>query len=207
MTTDMSADTGDIHVFLAQVRPFLEDCWLSWKRERFGPDLGRATTSAWTTSAGMCRFTCAFLLPLMIERFPAVKVDDGAGRRRRPAQWRVAAGMSDFHPADDGWLTGCGKPASSWRDNDGIGGMRTIDGMWRDHYWLVRSDGVLADLTADQFGHEAIVVSRQDDDRYLENWKAAWAAEHLEEVAGRAAEWRRNWQMVEEAVPGYAALR
>lgn len=194
-------DRHRIEEFLAEVRPFLEERWCAWKRDRI-PD-----APACAPSLGMCRFTCAFLLPLMIERFPAADAAAAVDRRRRSVSWRVAAGMSDFHPADDGWLTGRGKPPSSWRNDDGIGGMRTVAGVWRDHYWLVRSDGVLADVTADQFGHETIIVSVQDDLRYLENWKPAWAAEHLKEVAGRAADWRRDWQAAQEAVSGYAAMR
>lgn len=38
--------------------------------------------------------------------------------------------------------------------------------MYGVHYWLEK-DGVILDLTADQFGHEDIVVTTMDDDRYI----------------------------------------
>jgi len=99
--------------------------------------------------------------------------------------------MSDFHLDDYGW-TKVGRPNSAWGKEDGVGGMLTTAGVWKDHYWL-SNGAVLVDITADQFGWDAVLISRADDERYLENWAKKSVIGHMDGVKLRSTNWRRDW--------------
>jgi hypothetical protein len=171
----------ELEATLVELRTYLEPLWKSWKDEN----------KPWWVedeilSTGMCRFTAAFLHPLL---------EDITGR-----SWEIKGGMTAFHVADSGW-TGKGKPNSSWSARDGMGGMKTVAGTWEDHYWL--TDGTVnVDLTADQFGWEPILVTDVGDDRYLANWKKKSVIGHMDGVRFRAGEWRSDWLALASPPPG-----
>lgn len=190
--------------FLLDLRPFLEERWHDWKHERFGPELGvqvideQEMPVGHTMSWGMCRFTTAFLLPLLARHFPL------AGQEHQPwAGWRAASGTADFLSIDPGWNRK-GRPNSTLFARDGRGGMVDVSSIWRDHCWVVRRDGLLVDLTADQFGHEEVIVCTTDDPRYLENWKKTFVIRQIADVRPRADEWLAAWdalQAAQDSVP------
>jgi len=159
---------------LRMVRNFLEPLWGAWKTSR---------RSGWENrervALGMCRFTAAFLKPIL---------DEMTGHK-----WSVVAGFADFHLLDPGWDKKNGRPATAFAAEDGVGGMIDKNGKWHDHYWL--TDGAtIIDLTADQFGWEPVIVTPVTDDRYLVNWKPSMVKQHLKDVSQRAAEWREKWE-------------
>lgn len=125
----------------------------------------------------MCRFAVAFLQPLL--------------KQASGEDWTIKGGMSDFHLDDYGW-TKVGRPNSAWGKEDGVGGMLTTAGVWKDHYWL-SNGAVLVDITADQFGWDAVLISRADDERYLENWAKKSVIGHMDGVKLRSTNWRRDW--------------
>jgi hypothetical protein len=79
----------------------------------------------------------------------------------------------------EGW-----KPAEGVGGDDcdpaGAGGMQGIDGRWYSHNWLVHTTGVILDFTADQFGHDEIILTHKGDDRYQANKSDAYAMSRLE---------------------------
>lgn len=54
-------------------------------------------------------------------------------------------------------------------DGDKDGGAKDVKGTWHGHYWVegVTPDGIafVADITADQFGHEPVYFERVDQSR------------------------------------------
>lgn len=180
-------DDDDLQGLLAEIREFLEPGWRAFKDERHPGWEERESLSF-----GMCRFTAAFLRPVLQE---------ATGRK-----WSVACGMSQFHPSDPGWDRRNGKPASSFASCDGKGGMQTADGGWIDHYWL--TDGsMIVDLTADQAGWQPILVTDVKDSRYLANWKPSFVKSHMAEVENRASGWRRQWSGRNDASPEASVRR
>jgi len=79
----------------------------------------------------------------------------------------------------EGW-----RPAEGVGGDDcdlaGAGGMQGIDGRWYSHNWLVHATGVILDFTADQFGHDEIILTHKGDDRYQANKSDAYAMSRLE---------------------------
>lgn len=166
-------DDADLPTFLTETRAFLEPLWRGFKDERHPGWEERELLSF-----GMCRFTAAFLRPIL---------EEATDRK-----WSVIGGLSHFHPADEGWDRTKGKPNSAFDAEDGVGGILTIEGIWLDHYWL--TDGAtIIDLTADQAGWEPILVTDAKDERYLANWKASFVKAHLKDVSKRSGEWRQQW--------------
>jgi len=59
----------------------------------------------------------------------------------------------------------------------------------RAHFWTVSEDGIVVDLTADQFGHPGIIVTGCNDPRYVESFTAEEIERHLPKVMPLAEEW------------------
>lgn len=104
-------------------------------------------------TTGFCRGASAAVKLVLAEVFPDV-------------EWRLAGGYGIEHaelaPTADYIEPGCFP-----------GGMIGDDGLWRGHFWVegeLRHFGtVIIDLTADQFGHEPILVTSPEDGRYRRN--------------------------------------
>lgn len=130
---------ADVHSAARDARALLEPLWARVRRGR--PPAGQ------TSSSGLCIPSAVLLRRLLAAAFPG--------------SWRVAGG-SPF--VKDGTSFRPGEP----RPMDG----GTIDklGARRDHRWVVDDvSGVLVDVSADQFGHEGIIVSHSEDRRYRES--------------------------------------
>jgi len=155
-----------------ELSEFVEPLWREWKEQNPSLQGGESL------SFGMCRFTSAFAGPILNRQF---------GLRLKPF-----AGFTNFHPADPGWDKRHGKPASTFKGQDGVGGMLGTDGLWHEHYWL--SDGItIVDLTAEQFGWEPVIVAAGEDPRYLANWKPSAVTSHMRDVTLRAKGWQELW--------------
>lgn len=123
----------------------------------------------------MCRFSALTAVPLLKSRFPGT--------------WRVVGGTPDRDIGSDARI-----PA-------GKGGLRAPDGSWHGHYWtLGRHRGVdlIVDLTADQFGHESVVVTEASDPRYCRSLRHWAVRQHLIDVAERAILWAAAFEALEE---------
>jgi hypothetical protein len=118
----------------------------------FDAQVGMTPRSLLTT--GYCRGACAGLLRVLA-------VVDPAG------MWRIVGGCgAECSPL----------PTASLRlvnTNAFPGGIRSVDGYWAGHFWLEGvcdcGPSVIADLTADQFGHAKVVIAETDDHRYRKN--------------------------------------
>ena len=63
-----------------------------------------------------------------------------------------------------------------------------------DHWWLEK-DGVILDLTADQYGHEDILITETDDSRYVkEGMDSIMSISDRSELLRVSNEWKHNTQ-------------
>lgn len=81
-------------------------------------------------------------------------------------EWRVAGGW----PPDGGGLTCPG-------------------GRLNAHFWTTSSDGIIVDLTADQFGLPCVIVTRLGDGRFAESFSQEDVERHLPRVMPLVEEW------------------
>ncbi|WP_147480899.1 hypothetical protein [Pseudomonas amygdali] len=83
------------------------------------------------------------------------------------------------HAGLGGWepMEGVGQDEQG---DDNPGGMVAVDGRWYSHNWLAHHSGAILDLTADQFGHDQIILSSTSDPRYHANRPPAYAMERLQ---------------------------
>ena len=84
------------------------------------------------------------------------------------------------HAGVKGWEPAEGVGVDDQGNTD-PGGMKGVDGRWYSHNWLVHSSGMILDLTADQFGHDEIVLVEKGDPRYYANRSAEYAMSRLSE--------------------------
>jgi len=80
------------------------------------------------------------------------------------------------------WRVDGGKPLTG-------GGIRCASGRQNGHFWTVSGDGIIVDLTADQFGLPSVMVTTEDDPRFLSSLAEQDVLRHLPKVEGVAAEW------------------
>lgn len=80
------------------------------------------------------------------------------------------------------WCMVGGAPASG-------GGVCGSDLRLHPHFWAVSSDGILVDLTGDQFGLPSPVVARRGDRRYIESFDTDYVDRHLPRVMPLVEEW------------------
>jgi hypothetical protein len=161
---DSTVDTAALEETAREIRAFLEERWSEWRAARGIPDPD-------PVSRNMCRLSAALLAPALEERH-------GGG-------WRVAGG--------------CGEEGGDLGEYDTRafpGGMVSLeDGHWHGHYWAwSRGLGLVVDVTADQFGHPGIVVTREDDPRYRRNYLQRAVDSHLRHVSRSRAAWLAGWR-------------
>lgn len=80
------------------------------------------------------------------------------------------------------WRVAGGRPFSG-------GGVTCPQGRLNGHFWCVSDDGVIVDLTADQFGLPTVLVTTLKDSRYSETFTAEEIDEHLPKVLPVAEAW------------------
>ncbi|WP_438552099.1 hypothetical protein [Chroococcidiopsis sp.] len=71
-------------------------------------------------------------------------------------------------------------------------GFRTFDGLFFDHCW-VQSVNIIADITADQFGDEKVILTSVDDFRYHPNLAEANLRPDITKLSRRPAKWLLEW--------------
>jgi hypothetical protein len=117
-----------------------------------------------TTSRYMCRYTSIFL--------KAVLNTDAC------PSWRLVAGRPIVKESE-GTENGCF-------------GFRTPSGLFFDHCW-VQSSKLIVDITADQFGAEAIIITPVSDPRYSPNLEEVDFYVEIAELSRRPEQWLREW--------------
>lgn len=94
---------------------------------------------------------------------------------------------------DPSWQLVAGRPARELEGTpDGRFGFRTSSGLFFDHCWVQSIDQII-DLTADQFGAEAIIITSIDDPRYHPNLTANDLERDIAKLAHRAEKWLQEW--------------
>ena len=99
----------------------------------------------------------------------------------------------------DGWVVagGAGEDGAEPGECDRRqfpGGMQAADGRWHGHYWaLNKATKQIVDITADQFGHETVIVTVADDERYRPNYLAKALKDHLSHVKVTKSAWLEEW--------------
>lgn len=116
----------------------------------------------------MCRYSCLFLQHLL--------------RRHVFGQWRIELGRP---PSPD--LNGTQQGNFGYHAKNG----------WHDHAWLVR-DGVILDITADQYGDAPIIISSITSSKYNANLSEDDVATDLEELKKRILSWVDMWSQQAE---------
>jgi hypothetical protein len=167
----------DVLELAREIRERLEPLWKAWRRDRDRPEPS-------APSVGMCRFSAQLLTRRLN--------DAGAG------EWIVRGGAPQ---ADYG--------IEAFRHlKAGDGGIRDVGGSWQGHYWAFRPvDGTIADVTADQFGYPAVLVTL-DDSMYRHNYKDASLKRHLREASATPARWASEIEDAErEAGAAYPGPR
>lgn len=178
----MTPEVERVREAAAAFRPHLAERCARWKAAR-----GMAVGPGAPATKDMCR-GAAHALARVLEATVG-----GA--------WGVVGGWSDL-------------PDPEWEDfvDTGAmpGGMVDRTGRWRGHYWAAsqpdpsdpEAPRIFADVAADQFGHEAVVVAFEGDPRYRANlWEQTldeelgagaryhgdrWAEDYLETRPGMA---------------------
>jgi hypothetical protein len=105
-------------------------------------------------TSGYCRSGSAALVQALRDKFP-------------DCTWSFTGGYGD----DTGTLN---EHAKDYLDLEQYpGGLLDQDGQWRGHFWvegkLPTGETIIVDVTADQFGHEQLIVTDVEDHRYRKN--------------------------------------
>lgn len=74
-----------------------------------------------------------------------------------------------------------------WPQNGG--GILCASGEKKAHFWSVSKCGLVVDITADQFGLPAVIVTTRDDNRYRPSFCADYLRKHLPKVLPVAVKW------------------
>lgn len=145
-------DDQDIEVLMLSFRAVFEEGIRSWLSNR--PELVEARGDVPLTT-GFCRGAAAAVKLILDEDMP-----DGC--------WAVAGGLGldlDYMQEAD---------AGYFEPGEYPGGLRGKSGKWESHFWvegvLPDGSGVIVDISADQFGHEDVVVTDAEDPRYKKNY-------------------------------------
>lgn len=81
------------------------------------------------------------------------------------------------------------------------GGFLTPSGERFGHYWATNGT-LIIDLAAEQFGADAVIVTGNDDPRYISNYTAEELAEHLNHVEEKVDEWLEGFYSECEQIKG-----
>lgn len=69
------------------------------------------------------------------------------------------------------------------------GGVTCPNQKLNSHFWTVSDDGIVVDLTADQFGMSNIIVTKQHDPRYIESFTDERVSRYMPYLMPLAEEW------------------
>jgi len=83
------------------------------------------------------------------------------------------------------WRLAGGRPGSEGP----YGGVTCSAGRQNGHFWAQSEDGLIVDITADQFGLPTVVVTTAGDPRYQATFSEAEIEAHLPKVEPVACEW------------------
>ncbi len=151
---------GPLAEFAGRLRAYLEaEAWPEWldavtKEPSCPPGACPAH--------GMCRATTALALSILREHDPE-------------GEW----GPDGGHPTVRYWNRGKSQFRTAYKDLDG-GMWDRLREAWDGHYWLKGGrDGVILDLTADQFGWEPVTVTGPEDARYRASYRPATVLKDL----------------------------
>lgn len=72
-------------------------------------------------------------------------------------------------------------------------GMLGCDGTWHDHCW-VKGNGLIIDLTADQFGYAPVIATHASDYRYCANLTEIDLQKDLQKLRRRPMQWLSDWR-------------
>jgi hypothetical protein len=112
----------------------------------------------------MCRYTSIFLKAVL---------NSGAC-----PSWRLVAGrpiVKEFEGTENGCF-----------------GFRTSSGLFFDHCW-VQSTKLIIDITADQFGAEAVIITPVSDPRYFSNIEEIDFYGEITKLSRHPEQWLREW--------------
>ncbi|WP_088892892.1 hypothetical protein [Leptolyngbya ohadii] len=115
-------------------------------------------------SRWMCRYSSIFLATLL--------------REQSQEPWSIVGGRP---------------PRSLNAKVEGEFGILAWDGTWNDHCW-VTGRGLIIDLTADQFGHDPIIVTASSDPRYRANLTEDEMAQDFQKLQRRSTQWLAAWK-------------
>lgn len=143
----MTTDPALLRQYAEDIGAYLLSCYVVTKA-----DLGIEMQPGDTESKDMCRASAYATAQILREL---------TGQR-----WRVEAGW-EYQPKYE-------EDYHKFRMDQFPGGMLDSSGAWKGHYWAasVPVDGepqLIVDLTADQFGHEDVIVTDSTDPRYRSN--------------------------------------
>jgi len=127
----------------------------------------------------------SFLEPLwMLRRIQACRLPDaGAACSEGMCGFTAAFTAEALRLLDGGeWRVAGGWPQSG-------GGMACRERRLNAHFWAVSDDGLVVDLTADQFGHPSVIVTGRHDPRYVESFTREEIERHLPRVMPLAEKW------------------
>jgi hypothetical protein len=91
-----------------------------------------------------------------------------------------------LQPCDQGLVISGG---DVWLPKYAIGGFYTPTFGWQGHYWLQSSDGLIIDITAEQFGHAPVIITSSDDPRYHANFTPREIKKHHSSVIDTRNRW------------------
>lgn len=145
--------TRNVYDLMVEVRPYVEARIEEWMDRN--PGFERPPEGVPLTT-GFCRGVAAGVAEILGDAFP-------------DCFWRVAGGFGVEYSRNT--------PPNLAEFVDGEcfpGGMVNESGEWHGHFWVTGGDpdsdeGLIIDLSADQFGHEHVVVTHIEDPRYREN--------------------------------------
>jgi hypothetical protein len=143
---------------------------LCWQSRRFLEPRWLLLHQLWGTpqpdipSKYMCRYTSIFLKKVL---------NIGAY-----APWRLVAGRPIVNEYEE--------------TQKGCFGFRTSSGLLSDHCW-VQSTNLIVDITADQFGTEAVIITSVNDSRYSPNLEEVDFYKEIEKLSHHPEKWLREW--------------
>jgi hypothetical protein len=145
--------TKEVRELMEEVRPLVLARIEEWMDRN--PYFARLPEGVPLTT-GFCRGVAAGVAEILRETYP-------------DCFWRVAGGFGLEYCSD------MPESLSEFVNEEYFpGGMVNQDGEWHGHFWVTggdpdSDDGLVVDLSADQFGHEEVVVTGAADPRYREN--------------------------------------
>lgn len=78
-------------------------------------------------------------------------------------------------------------------------GIFATNGTWNDHCWL-EGNGLVVDITADQFGYSPVIVTTVDDIRYKANLCQQDMESDLRKLRHRPMSWLTAWRTWEDTL-------